>query len=131
MISDDDIKRLAKEFATKSDLGNFATKDDLKRFATKDDLEDLQRVVTNLAVEVMGIKGEIVDIKENMVTKEDHREIRTLMDRVLKELVEMRQEQVVHSQRHEDNDREHQEIKKRLHRVESVPVIAHEIKKRS
>lgn len=43
MITDSDIKKLAKVFATKDDLKNFATKDDLKRFATKDDLEGVNK----------------------------------------------------------------------------------------
>ncbi|KKT38779.1 MAG: hypothetical protein UW22_C0006G0045 [Candidatus Gottesmanbacteria bacterium GW2011_GWB1_44_11c] len=39
MITDADVTKLKKTFATKDDLKRFATKDDLKRFATKDDLK--------------------------------------------------------------------------------------------
>lgn len=48
MITDADIKKMKKVFATKKDLKSFATKDDLKtlrsefigKFATKDDLRE-------------------------------------------------------------------------------------------
>ena len=50
MITDKDIAKLKKVFATKDDLKNFATKDDLKeirqeinRFTTKDDLQNLKK----------------------------------------------------------------------------------------
>jgi hypothetical protein len=38
MLTNSDIKKLKRIFATKDDLKKFATKDDLKKFATKEDL---------------------------------------------------------------------------------------------
>ena len=38
MITDADIEKLKKVFATKDDLNSFATKDDLKAYPTKVDL---------------------------------------------------------------------------------------------
>ncbi len=74
MITDDDIKKLSKVFATKEDLESFATKDDLRGFATKDDLHDLED------------------------------KLMTLVDAVYQEVVAMRQEQSMHFQSHREID---------------------------
>ncbi|MEK7141560.1 MAG: hypothetical protein AAB800_03390 [Patescibacteria group bacterium] len=42
MITDADVEKLKKVFATKDDLKRFATKDDLKRFATKEDFKIME-----------------------------------------------------------------------------------------
>lgn len=112
MITDVDIQKLKKVFATKDDLKSFATKD----------------VVNNIAVEVVGIKHKIADIEERMATKDDLRKVMTTVESVLGEVKAMREEQSTHYQQHEDNRLEHKEFRKRLDQIESVPVIAHQIK---
>lgn len=78
--------------------------DDIKKltevFATKQDLERLE---------------ERVEGAEHRTTN--------LLDRLYGELKDFRQEQQAHRQEHDD-------INVRLDRIESVPVIAHELKQR-
>jgi hypothetical protein len=61
-ITDKDIIKLSKVFATKDDLKNFATKDDLKRFATRDDLSSLRKEI---------LDGQDKIIKELETARED------------------------------------------------------------
>lgn len=81
----------------------FATKQDLEQFVTKSDLE-----------------GEIDSLKSSVFTR---------MDAVYKEVVDMRQEQSAHFQQHEDNEETLKNHESRLHKIESLPLIAHQIKK--
>lgn len=53
---------------------------------------------------------------------EKHHEVLNKLDAVFGEVKEMRQEQSVHRQEHDDID-------KRLDKIESVPAVAHELKK--
>ena len=123
MITDNDIVKLKKTFATKDDLNRFATKDDLEK--TNKKLGKLEGVVNNLVVEVVEVKSEIVQIKETMVTKDDHRHLMTVLDSLAGDVKIVREEQIMHSQSHEDNRLEHQEFRGRLDKIESVSVIAH------
>ncbi|MDO8570153.1 MAG: hypothetical protein Q7R97_01030 [Candidatus Daviesbacteria bacterium] len=119
MITDNDIIKLKKSFATKDDLEK-----------TNKKLGKLEGVVNNLVVEVVGIKSEIVQIRETMITKDDHRQLMTVLDSLAGDVKTVREEQIMHSQTHEDNRLEHKEFKERFSRIESVPVIALQIKRR-
>lgn len=59
MHNEDDMKHDAHEPATKGDL---------ERFATKDDHGRLERVVRNIAVEVSGIKAELTDFRQDILS---------------------------------------------------------------
>lgn len=59
-------------------------------------------------------------LEENLNQKFDR--VMTQMDRFIGELKTIRQEQVTHVQRHEDLEKEVEEIK-------NIPAIAHELKK--
>lgn len=99
MITDDDVKKLKTIFATK---------DDLKKYAT-------QKVAEGIVKEVVSLRHDLNDVKENMVTKDDFRQVMTAIDRVYGEVKTYRQEQDTLSQRVTD--------------IESMPIIAHQIKK--
>lgn len=88
MITDADITKLKKEFATKEDL-----------LRTKFELED-----------------RIGKIEENMATKDDFRRVMTVLDKVLKEVLAMRQEQTMHVENH-------RRINDRLDAIEKVPAV--------
>lgn len=102
MITSDDIKKLK---------GVFVTKDDLKQFATKVDLAKLQ----------MEMNERFEAVEERMATKDDFRKVMTVLDKVLKEVLAIRQEQSVHTG-------DHMRINERLNNIEKVPVIAHALK---
>lgn len=89
MITDADITKLKKEFATKEDL-----------LRTKFELED-----------------RIGKIEENMTTKDDFRRVMTVLDKVLKEVLAMRQEQTMYVE-------DHRRINDRLDAIEKVPAVA-------
>lgn len=72
MITDDDIKKLAKKFATKMDLA---------------------QVEFNL-------KEEIEDLKERMATKDDFRKFMTMLENTFTEVKKMREEQSAHFGEH-------------------------------
>lgn len=65
MITDQDINKLAKVFATKEDLKGFATKEDLKDFATKKDLMNLEQVFVTKP-EFNELKSDVADIKDTV-----------------------------------------------------------------
>lgn len=88
MITDADITKLKKEFATKEDL-----------LRTKFELED-----------------RIGKIEENMATKDDFRQVMTALDKVLKEVLAIRQEQTMHVE-------DHRRINDRLDAIEKVPAV--------
>jgi DNA invertase Pin-like site-specific DNA recombinase len=84
MLTDSDIKKLKKIFATKEDLKKFATKDDLKKFATKEDLkafatkedlkkfatkEDLRKGLTEMTDEIV---REMTEVIGDLVTRIDN-----------------------------------------------------------
>ncbi len=64
MITDADIKKLSKIFATK---------DELKKFATKDDLFDLE----------LRVNRKIETLESNMATKSDMQRVYNLLDKIL------------------------------------------------
>jgi DNA replication initiation complex subunit (GINS family) len=66
MLTDSDIKKLKKIFATKEDLKKFATKDDLKKFATK---EDLRKGLTDMTDEIV---REMTEVIGDLVTRIDN-----------------------------------------------------------
>lgn len=77
MITDADIKKLKKVFATKDDLKRLATKDDLNRFATKEDFgflskkisdlgEKMDKIYLNLAEEIGNVLKETQEIKDEL-----------------------------------------------------------------
>lgn len=141
MLTNDDIKKLKDVFATKSDLKRTndtveEIKGDVKQLKgdvkeLQSDVKQLQGAVSNIAVEVVGLKQEVADIRENMATKDDFRQVMTTMDAVLGEVKAMREGQSSHFQQHEDNDKFHKTINKRVQVIETVPVIAHQIKKKN
>ncbi|PIP14808.1 hypothetical protein COW98_05065 [Candidatus Roizmanbacteria bacterium CG22_combo_CG10-13_8_21_14_all_35_9] len=89
MITDSDIKKLKKIFATKDDLKKFAAKEDLKRFATKEDLEryatkenlkeELQqlekRLTNNIIVFKDEILHEIIALRDDFTMISGHRDM--------------------------------------------------------
>lgn len=76
MLTGDDIKKLEQKFATKKDLEKFATKIDLAGLEVKMNLE-------------------FEKVREEMATKDDFRKAMTVLDKVLKEVLAMRQEQTM------------------------------------
>ncbi len=78
--------------------------------------------------EVFTTKQEMMEMEERLATKVELREVMTKVDAVFGEVKAMREEQVMHFQSHEDNRLEHKEFRGRLDKIESVPVIAHQIK---
>lgn len=109
-VTKDDLR----QFATKKDLDSFATKDDLKPFATKDDL------ATQLFATREELNAKMDLLKQEMKTFRN--ETFDRLDAVYKEVVKFREDEDIHSYKHE-------EVEKRLKQIESVPVIAHAIKK--
>lgn len=76
---------------------------------------------------VFATKEDLTDAVAGLETKEDatekHDRVMNGMDRVLKELIAMREGQAVHELKHE-------EIETRLTDIEKVPVIASELRKK-
>lgn len=60
MLTDDDINKLKKIFATKEDLKNFATKDDLKQFATKKDLDKRTDVISKEIAQLVDVMNSLI-----------------------------------------------------------------------
>ncbi len=76
MITDADIKKMKKVFATKDDLKKFMTKEDFKveskKFATKEDLKiALEKYATkdDLFNVTRGLKNDIIDFKDSILTE--------------------------------------------------------------
>ncbi|MCX6787985.1 MAG: hypothetical protein NT108_02355 [Candidatus Kaiserbacteria bacterium] len=67
MITDADITKLKKTFATKEDLESFATKEDLKGFATKEDLKGFA-TKQELKEEIAGVRLEIGELHDKIDT---------------------------------------------------------------
>lgn len=59
-------------------------------------------------------RQEFEKIREEMATKDDLRQVMTVLDKVLKEVLAMRQEQEFHVQKHRDIDEEIAAIKRAL-----------------
>ena len=70
MITDADIKKLRKVFATKDDLKSLATKEDIKSLATKKDFRELNAkidtIYTNLAESIGNILFEVKEVKDEL-----------------------------------------------------------------
>lgn len=80
---------------------------------------------------VFATKQELQEMREEMATKSELREVMTKVDAVFGEVKAMREEQSSHYRSHEDNDMEHKEFKRRFDRLESTSVVAHQIKVKS
>ena len=111
MITDDDVKKLKKVFATKKDLDKFATKDDLKKTTT-----ELQVEIFKTREE---LKSEINLLEERFDKKFDR--VMNGVDKVVVELQAMRQEQSIHRLEHDD-------IEKKFKAIESTSTVAHNVK---
>lgn len=114
MLTTDDIKKLTKSFVTKKEF-----KKTVATLATK---AELHQVEANLQGQIIDVRLEVVKVREEMATKDNFRSVMTLLDKVLKEVLDMRQEQTFHVQSHRD-------IEERLDKIEAVPAVAHQIKK--
>ena len=60
------------------------------------------------------LRQELEKIREEMATKDDFRQVMTVLDKVLKEVLAMRQEQTMHVQSHEDIKQDLTVIKKHI-----------------
>lgn len=63
------------------------------------------------------LKQELEKIREETASKDDLRKVMTVLDKVLKEVLAMRQEQTMHVV-------DHSRINDRLEAIEKVPVVA-------
>ena len=63
------------------------------------------------------LKQELEKIKEETASKDDFRKVMTVLDKVLKEVLDMRQEQTMHVG-------DHRRIDDRLDAIEEVPLVA-------
>ena len=110
MITDTDITKLKKTFATKDDLKMFATKEDLsdmrkdfkKVFATKEDLasvrDELKEDIADIHVEL----GELHDKFDNLAGRFDSFEVK--LDKIVGGLEDQRLENAagaIHLARHD------------------------------
>lgn len=59
-------------------------------------------------------RQEFEKIREEMATKDDFRQVMTVLDKVLKEVLAMRQDQDIHTQKHRDIDEEIKAIRQSL-----------------
>lgn len=85
---------------------------------------ELKKAVKSLKGQIDGLQGQIIDvrldiksIREEMATKDDFRKVVTILDKVLKEVLDMRQEQTMHVQSHRDIEDEIKNIKKKLNQT--------------
>ncbi|MCL5785020.1 MAG: hypothetical protein M1142_06750 [Patescibacteria group bacterium] len=83
---------------------------------TLDDIKKLTEVFTT--------RQDLEKLQEEMATKNDWREVMTMVDNVLGEVKAMREEQTAHYQQHEDIDQEITGIKRRLDKVENDRAIS-------
>lgn len=76
--------------------------------------------ITNndLYVEFVKLNARIDEQNERFVTKEENHKVLDLVDKVLGEVIAMRQEQAVNSQRFDDTDIEIGSLKKRVKKIE-------------
>ena len=129
-MSNDDIENLIKRmmvvFATKDDLERFATKDDIKKSATK---EDLERFATKDDLERFATKDDL----KGFATKDDiegaRADIKNLEQKLSKkiDILDHKTDKILEYASNIEEDVSNHE--KRLKRIESVPVVAHELKK--
>ncbi|MBP9817856.1 hypothetical protein KBC75_03860 [Candidatus Shapirobacteria bacterium] len=129
MITDDDVKKLKKVFATKDDLKGFSTMKDLNKFATKKDMnkfatkKDLNKFATKKDLELYATKSELHDelrtFKNEIFDKMDEKYslLFNLIDPVLKELSDNDEARNIFSHRIEDHE-------KRIAKVEKVVLVA-------
>ena len=72
MITDVDIKKMKRVFATKEDLKGMSNRFD-KKFATKDDLSivstELVGLIQSFGAELSGLKLDVVDFKDSILTE--------------------------------------------------------------
>lgn len=91
-ITDKDVEKLKKTFATKDDLKNFVTKDDLK--------QELSGFVTK--VDLMGVRKDMKSLEDKMMTR---------FDKVIGELEKAREDRIFAKAKDDEQD-------KRLDRLE-------------
>lgn len=82
----------------------------------------MPKKITNndLFVEFVKLNSRIDEQNEKFVTKEDNHRVLDLVDKVLGEVIAMRQEQTINSQRFDDTDMEIGNLKKRVKRLEDT-----------
>ncbi|MBI2011641.1 hypothetical protein HYS91_02630 [Candidatus Daviesbacteria bacterium] len=77
--------------------------------------------------EVFVTKEELKQEVEKLLTRDEFNEkydkIMNMLDKVYGEVKTMREEQAAHTQRHED-------VENRLIKIETIPSVAHELKKK-
>lgn len=125
VVTKDDAKAFltkddAKNFATKKDLKQFATKKDLERFATKDDLSKLAD--SFVATFVTKVEFDIFreDIFERMATKQDFADQMVVMDKAMREIWRVSDNQEILFGRYPDTDDEVKDHEKRIKRLEKA-----------
>lgn len=116
MFTDEDIKKLKSHFATKDDISDI--KDDISNI--KKDISNLKKADQAILKGVFSNREELQRLEERFDKKFDR--VLNLVDAVLGEVKAMREEQATHVQRHDDIERDIKEI-------QSVPIIAHQLKK--
>ena len=78
--------------------------------------EDFQKLI-QLFVTKEEFHQELEKIREEMASKDDFRRVMTVLDKVLKEVLDMRQEQTMHVQSHDDIREEITVIQKKLNQL--------------
>lgn len=100
MITDNDLKKLSKVFATKKDLEELAAKQDLKLEIYKLELKE--------EIDKRPTRSDFEELKDGVYTR---------LDKVIGELKTFIEEQAAHSLRHDDIDKD-------LEAIKTIPAIA-------
>ena len=105
----------------------------IDKIETKVDL--LEVSVNKLGISVDGMAEEVLKhgssldyIEENMATKDDMNRVLTAVDKVLKEVLDVRVEQVAHTGSHMRVDETLAGHDKRIKKLESPSAVAYQIK---
>lgn len=145
-ITDDDIKKLKTVFATKQDFKRLETRFSglERRFGGLEErfgglerrfgglegkVSGLEEGLRNLVKDHVALRSEVEEIKEKMATKDDLRDVKGIAEEVLGEVKAMREEQAAHNQQHEDTDQRLDNHERRLKKLESPSLVAHQIKR--
>lgn len=70
MITDQDVQKLKKTFATKDDLKGFATKDDLKEL--KGDIQNMSDKIIEAMQDMLSTKADSDDLNEQHRQLDNH-----------------------------------------------------------
>ncbi len=88
-----------------------------------DNLSKLDSKIERLITEFVKLNSKVVDQDEKLVTKEElnqkHDVVMTALDKVLKEVLASRQEQIINSQRLDDHDKDIEGHGKRIKKLEN------------